>query len=301
MAEEITTTAASETQVATVAPEENTTASQEPQTTTQETINENGAVENSNVEQKVEDNQETGSTTPQPTIEELQAKIKEYEVRDEEDRKLRETLGLQDVDNQTYNLMNMDQQIVNVGKQEYLKLCNEYGINADPSKIDASVKALKETDPAKGYEFERRFEQLGNEVVSRRQAVQQQNAYYEVSKFQNEYNQILNASPALSNVMAQYIQANGPTPNMYGQLHNIMDIILPVYQEAFNAGKTIALQDKVKNDTSGVQGGVAVQNTQSYTGNGQVFTRDQIRHMSPEEFAKYEKVIEQQMLEGKIQ
>ena len=300
MAEEITTPTTSETQTTATVAEENTTVSQEPQTTTQETTNENGTVENSN-DGQVEETTQTDSTTQQPTVEELQAKIKEYEVRDEEDRKLRETLGIQDVDQQTFNLMNMDQQIVNVGKQEYLRLCNEYGIDANPSKIDASVKALKETDPQKGYEFEKRFEQLGNEVVSRRQAVQQQNAYYEVSKFQNEYNQLLNASPALSNVMAQYIQANGPTPNMYGQLHNVMDIILPVYQEAYNAGKQFALQDKVKNDTSAVQGGVATQNTQTYTGNGQIFTREQIKRMSPEEFSKYEKAIEQQMLEGKIQ
>ena len=299
MAEEITTPTASETQTATIAAEENTTASQEPQV--QAPANqEANPVENSNNKQ-VEENTQTDSTTQQPTVEELQAKIKEYEVRDEEDRKLRETLGLQDVDAQTYNLMNIDQQIVNVGKQQYLKLCNEYGIDADPSKIDASVKALKETDPAKGYEFERRFEQLGNEIVGNRQAVQQQNAYYEVSKFQNDFNQILNASPALTNVMANYIQTYGASPNMYSQLHNVMDIILPVYQEAYNAGKQFALQDRVKNDTSAVQGGIATQNTQTYNSNGQVFTRDQIKHMSPEEFAKYEKVIQQQMMEGKIQ
>lgn len=299
MAEEITTTAASETQSVATAPEENTTASQDTQVGTQEQVNETNAVENGNGEQ-VEENQGTESTTKQPTVEELQARIKEYEVRDEEDRKLRETLGLQDVDQQTYNLMNMDQQIINVGKQEYLKLCNEYGIDANPSKIDASVKALKESDPARGYEFERRFEQLGNEVVNRRQAVQQQNAYYEVSKFQNDYNQILNASPALTNIMSQYVQSYGNTPNMYGQLHNVMDIVLPLYQEAYNAGKQFALQDKVKNDTSAVQGGVATQNTSSYTP-GQYFTRDQIKHMSSEEFAKHEAAIMQQMREGKIQ
>lgn len=299
MAEEITQTAASETQSVVTAPEENTTVSQDPQSTSQENINEGATVENGNGEQ-VGENQETESTNQQPTVEQLQAKIKEYEVREEEERKLRETLGIQDVDQQTFNLMNMDQQIVNIGKQQYLRLCNEYGIDADPSRIDASVKALKESDPAKGYEFERRFEQLGNEVVSRRQAVQQQNAYYEVSKFQNDYNQILNASPALNNVMAQYVQSYGNTPNMYSQLHNVMDIILPVYQEAYNAGKQFALQDKVKNDTSAVQGGVATQNTQTYS-SGQYFTRDQIKHMSPEEFAKHESVIMQQMREGKIQ
>ena len=298
MAEEITNQTASETQTATQVAEENTTVSQEPQADNQ-TITDNGSVENSNNEQVNEDVTKE-STTQQPTVEELQAKIKEYEVRDEEDRKLRETLGLQDVDQQTYNLMNIDQQIVNIGKQEYLKLCNEYGVDANPNNIDASVKALKETNPEKGFEFERRFEQLGNAVVGKRQAVQQQNAAYEVSKFQNDFNQILNASPALTNVMANYIQTYGATPNMYNQLHNVMDIILPVYQEAYNAGKQYTLQDKAKNDTSAVQGGIATQSTQTYS-SGQVFTRDQIKRMSPEEFAKYEKVIQQQMMEGKIQ
>jgi hypothetical protein len=300
MAEEITTTAASETQSVVTAPEENTTASQDPQVNTQETTGETNAVENGNEQVEENNTQTTESTEQQPTVEQLQARIKEYEVKEEEDRKLRETLGIQDVDQQTFNLMNIDQQIVNVGKQQYLRLCNEYGIDADPSKIDASVKALKESDPAKGYEFERRFEQLGNEVTSRRHEVQRQNAIYEVSKFQNDYNQILNASPALTNVMAQYVQSYGDTPDMYGQLNNVMNIILPVYQEAYNAGKQFALQDKVKNDTSAVQGGVATQNTSSYT-SGQYFTRDQIKHMSPEEFAKHEAAIMQQMREGKIQ
>jgi hypothetical protein len=300
MAEEITTTAASETQSVVTAPEENTTVSQDPQVTTQETTNETNAVENGNEQVEENKTETTESTEQQPTVEQLQARIKEYEVKEEEDRKLRETLGIQDVDQQTFNLMNIDQQIVNVGKQQYLRLCNEYGIDADPSKIDASVKALKESNPAKGYEFERRFEQLGNEVTSKRHEVQRQNAIYEVSKFQNDFNQILNASPALTNVMAQYVQSYGDTPNMYGQLNNVMNIILPVYQEAYNAGKQYALQDKVKNDTSAVQGGVATQNTSSYT-SGQYFTRDQIKHMSPEEFAKHEAAIMQQMREGKIQ
>jgi hypothetical protein len=300
MAEEITTTAASETQSVVTTPEENSTVSQDPQVTTQETTIETNAVENGNEQVEGNNTQTTESTEQQPTVEQLQARIKEYEVKEEEDRKLRETLGIQDVDQQTFNLMNIDQQIVNVGKQQYLSLCNEYGIDADPSKIDASVKALKESDPAKGYEFEKRFEQLGNEVTSKRHEVQRQNAIYEVSKFQNDFNQILNASPALTNVMAQYVQSYGDTPNMYGQLNNVMNIILPVYQEAYNAGKQYALQDRAKNDTSAVQGGVATQNTSSYT-SGQYFTRDQIKHMSPEEFAKHEAAIMQQMREGKIQ
>lgn len=300
MAEDVTTMEpSSETQQPSQVAEENNVTEPQTQPEGQQTQTEEPG-ENSNQEQ-VQGNEGEQESTPQPTIEQLQAKIKEYEVRDEEETKLKEALGLSDIDNRTYSLMNVDQQIINEGKQVYLRLCNEYGIDANPNKIDASVAELKAKDPAKGYEFERRFEQLGQEVVNKRQAVQQQNTYYEVSKFQNDYGKLLEVSPAINNIMAQYVQAYANRGgSMYDQLSNVMSLALPIYQEAFNAGKAIALQDKAKADTSGVQGGVATQNTSSYS-SGHTFTREQIRKMSPEEFNKYEKVIEQQMREGKIQ
>lgn len=302
MAEEVTNVVANETQTAPAVAEENTVANQEPQVTVPE--NEQPPVENSNedaVSESGEVQEPAGEEPKQPTIEELQSKLKQYEVREEEERLLREQLGLNDVDSQTYNYMNIDQQIVNEGKQVYLRLCNEFGVDANPEKIDASVEELKKTDPAKAYEFQRRFEQLGQEVEYKRQAVQQQNAVYEINKFEQDYSQLLQAAPAVRNIMAQYVQNYGAnTPNMYGQLKSVIDIILPAYQEAFNAGKQYALQDRAKKDTSGVQGGVAVANTQTYTPST-VFTREQIARMSSEEFAKYEKQIQQQMIEGKIQ
>ena len=178
---------------------------------------------------------------------------------------------------------------------------NEFGIDANPNKIDASIEELKKTDPAKAYEFQRRFEGLSNEVMNKRNAVQQQNAYYEVNKFEQEYSPILHSSPALYNIMSQYVQNYGNTGNMYGQLKNVLDTIMPAYQEAFNAGRQYALEEKAKKDTSQVSGGIATDNTQTYNGNGVVFTRDQIRKMSTDEFAKYEKEIMRQMREGKIQ
>lgn len=299
MAEDVTTLEQPTTQPIEPVVEENGSGAPQTQPEGQETQTE-GTDENSN-EQGNETEGEGNNEPQQPTVEQLQAKIKEYEVRDEEEAKLKEALGLRDVDTQTYNLMNMDQQIVNEGKQVYLRLCNEYGIDANPSRIDESVRALKEKDPAKGYEFERRFEQLGNEVVSKRQAVQQQNTVYEVNKFQNDYGKVLEISPAIKNVMAQYVGAYAQnTGDMYNQLSNVMGLVLPIYQEAFEAGKSVALQGKAKADTSGVQGGVATQNTSSYS-SGHTFTREQIKRMSPEEFAKYETTIMQQMREGKIQ
>ena len=269
-----------------------------------EADNSESAVENSNQETIEEQGNteqvgEQHTEKQQPTIEELQAKLKEYEVREEEDRMIREQLGLEDVDSRTYDFMNIDQQIVNEGKQVYLKLCNEYGIDANPSKIDASVEELKKTDPAKAYEFQRKFEQLGQEVEYKRGMVQQQNNAYEVNKFSNDYGQILNASPALTNIMSQYVENYGGTSGMYQQLQSVLSIIMPAYQEAFNAGRQYALQDKAKKDTSGVSGGVATANTQTYQP-GNVFTREQIAKMSTDEFAKYEKEIQRQMIEGKI-
>ena len=299
MAEEITTSDTSTTQTTNQVAEENTVdITQQTQVTEDGQDNTNGNTdENSNNEQATET---TEQTTTQPSVEELQAKLKEYEVREEEDKLLRERLGLQDIDQQTYNYMNLDQQIVNKGKQDYLRLCNEYGIDANPEKIDASVAELKQKDPYKGFEFERKFEQLGKSIEQSRQAVQQQNAYYEVNKFANDYGKILQASPALNNVMAQYVQSYGSnSPDMYNELKSVMDIIIPVCQEWYNAGKQNALQEKAKSDTSGVQGGVATANTTTYSA-GQEFTREQISRMSPEEFAKNEKVIRQAMIEGKI-
>lgn len=303
MSEEITNSVADTTQVADDTANEANNVDE--QITQSETTNSKGVVENSNNgtvdENGVQSKEEEKVTdqSKQPTLEELQAKLKEYEVRDEEDRMIREKLGISDVDQQTYNLMNIDQQIVNEGKQVYLRLCNKYGIDANPEKIDASVEELKKTDPAKAYEFQREFEKLGDEVDYKRGMVQQQNAMYEVNKFSNDYGEILNASPALTNIMTQYIESYGGGTGMYQQLQNVLNTIMPAYQEAFNAGRQFALQDKAKKDTSGVSGGVATANTQTYT-SGNVFTREQIAKMSDAEFAKYEKEIERQMIEGKI-
>lgn len=274
---------------------------------TQEQVQGQPQVEGQTAEQPVENNNEQQPSqdgqVAEPTAEELKAKLREYEVREEEDRVLREKLGLTDIDQATYNYMNLDQQIVNEGKQVYLRLCNEYGIDANPDKIDASVEALKQSDPAKAYEFQRKFESLGNEVTNRRQAVQQQNTYYEVQKFERDYNDIIQASPALNNVLTQYVQTYNPMQggDVYGQLKGVVDILMPCYQEAFEAGKRFALGDKAKRDTTPVQGGVAAGGgTNTYVA-GTTFTREQIRNMSPAEFAKNEVAIKQAMIEGKIQ
>ena len=292
----ITNTEDVTTQVADTQANEENGNTTEQQVDTQE--NTDGQVEEGNIKNE-EDNTSSTDNDKKPTVEELQKRIEQYELKEQEDRMLKEQLGLGDVDSQTYNYMNIDQQIVNEGKQVYLRLCNEYGVDANPANIDKSVEELKQTDPAKAYEFQRRFENLSNEISSRRQVVQQQNAVYEVSKFANDYSQLLQAAPALENIVEQYVENYGGTGDMYNQLKGVMEVILPAYQEAFNAGRQYAMQDKAVRDTSGVNGGVATANTQTYS-SGTTFTREQIARMSYDEFAKNEKEIQRQMIEGKI-
>ena len=293
MSEEITNNGTDTTQVTNdVVNEEN---SINDQTTQQETVEDgNEVVENSNDVETQDDGQQQLQEQKQPTVEELQSKLKEYQVREEEEK------ISDNIDSQTFSYMNIDQQIVNEGKQVYLRLCNEYGIDANPANIDASVNKLKETDPAKAYEFQKRFEDLGNEIEYRRGMVQQQHANYEINKFATDYNQILNLSPAINELLTSYVKSYAGQGNVYQELQGVLEAIMPAYQEAFNAGRQFALQDKAKKDTSGVSGGVATANTQTYS-SGTTFTRDQISRMSTDEFAKYEKQIRQAMIEGKIQ
>lgn len=296
--EQITNNGGNETQESNLGNEENIVTEQQTQevgTTQDVQEGQQSPVENSNnSEQNLQEENK-------PTYDEVVAKLNEYQVREEEEKVLKERLGLPDIDSQTYGYMNLDQQIVNKGKQEYLRLCNEYGVDANPQRIDASINELKKTDPEKAYEFQRKFEMLGNNVVGQRQAVQQQISQYEISKFADDYGQLLNASPALNNVMGQYVAQYGNEGyGMYGQLQSVMDIMIPVYREAFEAGKRFSLEDKAKKDTNPVKGGIATATGGSYQ-SGASFTREQIAKMSPDEFAKNEKLIKQLMIEGKIQ
>lgn len=295
MTEEITNEVATETQAVDTTPEENTQAT-EGQVATQEgeatdVEKGNDVAEGDIVDEKVNE----------PTNEELKAKLKEYEVKAEEEKLIRQKLGLpEDMDSTAYNYMNVEQQVINQGKTEYLRLCTEYGVDADPTKIDASIEQLKATDPAKGYEFLRKFETLGNEVAYKRNQIQSYVTNYEIGKFSNEYNDLLTASPALNNIITQYVQNYSSQGNMYNQLHNVMDIIIPAYKEAFEAGRSYAMTDNARKDTTAVQGGIATTPTTTGYSDSTVFTRDQIRRMSSDDFAKYEKVIQQQIREGKI-
>ena len=227
-------------------------------------------------------------------------KLKEYELIEAERQALQERLGLQDVNPQDFNYQTLDQQVVNSGQQELLRLCNEYGVSANPNEFEASINKLKETNPQKGYELERKVEVLMGNLNNRRQQIANQVSQSQIQRFAQENNQLLNASPVLNRILTEYAQVNAGNPNIYNDLNTINEYLCDVYREALEMGQRMASLEKAKADTSKVQGGIVNAPQGGYAGEPHIFTRAELKTMSPEDFAKNEKVIEEQIKKGLI-
>jgi len=227
-------------------------------------------------------------------------KLKEYELIEAERQALQERLGLQDVNPQDFNYQTLDQQVINSGQQELLRLCNEYGVSANPNEFEASINKLKETNPQKGYELERKVEVLMGNLNNKRQQIANQVSQSQIQRFAQENNQLLNASPVLNRILTEYAQANAGDPNIYQNLNTINEYLCDVYREALEYGQRMASLKEAKADTSKVQGGIVTAPQSGYSGEPHIFTRAELKTMSPDEFAKNEKVIEEQMKKGLI-
>ena len=250
-------------------------------------------------------NKEVPPTPPVPSQEEydkLQARLKEYELSDQEVSQLKNRLGVDSVDYETSQLVRTLDIIQNQAQQEYIRLCNQFGVDYRPEAIEASSKALLEKDPKSYYELQTQLDRLSNAYIAKQNEVQNYATTREVNSFYNANAQFLQASPVLSNLVNEYVSYASPQDIQTGGLNNLLERAKALYTEAFNAGvefnKLSAKQDpgKILNNS------VATQTSPSYpTDSGQhVFSREEIRRMSDADFAKNQKLIEQQMIQGLI-
>lgn len=141
-------------------------------------------------------NKDIENANPQQTQEELARKLKEYELKEQEQEALKRRLGLDDsYDNDEANLINMEQAIINRGKRQYLDLCTKYGVDANPDTIEQTVQNLKLTDPAKGFQLERDIENLSYRVNAQKNEIVNYQYQNSLNKFYNENIELLQASP----------------------------------------------------------------------------------------------------------
>lgn len=226
------------------------------------------------------------NANPQQTQEELARKLKEYELKEQEQEALKRRLGLDDsYDNDEANLINMEQAIINRGKRQYLDLCTKYGVDANPDKIEQTVQNLKLTDPAKGYQLERDIENLSYIVNAQKNEIVNYQYQNSLNKFYNDNIELLQASPELSNVLGIVAQQNYGNPNVYEELSGTLNYLSRIYGEAFAYGQKYSSMEKARKDTSGVEGSIT-NDVNQITRSDKTYTREQIANMSQDEFEK---------------
>ena len=223
-------------------------------------------------------------------------KLAEYEVKEKELSDLKDRLGVKETiqDNQIFSAQQQLAIVENQAQQEYIRLCNEYGVDYRPDKIDASGKELLEKDPQRFYELRYKLEGLNNQIEAKRNEVnafvtmREMNAAYERNR------QVFEASPAISRVVKEYIDA-GATP---ADIDGIVRSGLSIAQEAYEMGRQAALNEKAKVDPAKVLNNNTIsQQTQSTpVVENKPFTLEDIKNMDIETYRKHQKEIDKLFL-----
>lgn len=253
-----------------------------------------------------EDIQNGGTTPPPaPTQEEydkLQERLKEYELSENEMMQLKQRLGVDEVDYSTNQVMQTLDIIQNQAQQEYIRLCNKYGVDYRPEAIEASSKALLEKDPKAYYELQTNLDRLNNAYTTKQAEVQNYMVQKEVGNFYQENQQLLQASPVLTNLIDEYVQTSDIRYVNRASLNDLLNRAKSIYAEAFDAGMRYSKLNTQPNPGDVLNTSVATQTQQSYpTQSGQkVWTRSEISSMSEAEFRKNQKAIEEAMIKGLI-
>lgn len=280
--------------------EENTN----PVSATQNTT-ENGMVDNPVDNPTVE--QEPTDATNLPNAEEdvnaLKKQLEEYRLRDEEVRQLSERLGTDRVpDVQIFETQRNLDILDNQAQQAYITLCNQFGVDYRPDKIEASANELKAKDPQKFYELQNRIEKLDSLVTQKRNEANQFIRQRELNLALAKHQQILNASPMLQQQLNSYLR-NANIDNPMQQIDMFVDMAQAIQREAFEYGKIFTQQESLKQqqNPNNVLNNTVMATNQSYSGQApKIFTRAEIANMSQSEFEKYEKEIDQALREGRI-
>ena len=246
----------------------------------------------------VEPPKEENSTEGQPmTSEEIQKrldKLKEYEVKDNELNELRNRLGSQaPQDNTIFQARQQLAMVENLAQQEYIKLCNEYGVDYRPDMIDKSSQALKEKDPQAYYDLKYKLNNICDGLEAKRNEVEGFVNRYELNNAIERNRKIFDTSPAVSTVMDGLLKEGFVTAaNMDTVIQNYM---MPIMREAYEAGRQSVAQTppspaKVLNNS------VITQQQATPLPQKQQFTLDEIASMDSATYKKYQAEIDKLFL-----
>ncbi len=176
----------------------------------------------------------------------LKRQLEEYRLKEEELKNLSQRLGTDKQGDVQIAAAYQQLDIVNnQAQQAYIQLCNEFGVDYRPDRIEASAKELLEKNPQGYYDLQYRLNQLDTIVENKRAEVGNYIYQRQMQAAHAKYNQVLNASPAMANAMNAYIGAN-QGHNPIELMDGFMELATPMYREAFEYGKLYAQQEAMK-------------------------------------------------------
>ena len=223
-------------------------------------------------------------------------KLAEYEVKEKELSDLKDRLGVKETiqDNQIFSAQQQLAIVENQAQQEYIRLCNEYGVDYRPDKIDASGKELLEKDPQRFYELRYKLEGLNNQIEAKRQEVETFVQQREFSAAFERNKQVFDASPAISRVVKEYIDA-GATP---ADIDGIVRSGLSIAQEAYEMGRQAALNEKAKVDPAKVLNNntISQQSQSTPVAESKPFTLEDVAKMDAATYKAHQKEIDKLFL-----
>lgn len=168
-------------------------------------------------------------------------KLKEYELNNQEIQNLRNRLGVQpEEDNLIFSAKQQLAVVENQIQQEYIKLCNSYGVDFRPDKIEESAEVLKQNDPKAYYELEYKLRGLSEIVNNKRSEVDYFIRQRDTEMALARNQKILNASPAINRIVQSYISQGAVTGK---DIDLITQYGVEIAREAIEMGKQLAMQE----------------------------------------------------------
>jgi len=231
-------------------------------------------------------------------IKEKLEKLAEYELKEKETQELRRRLGVGDkVDDFSFSAQRQLNIIENQVQQEYIKLCNMYGVDYRPEKINESATELKNKDPQAFYDLKYKLNELSNGLEAKRTEVNNLIAQRDLAMAMERHKQVFEASPAIGNVVNTLVQEGGVDGT---QIDNIVQYGLAVAREAYEMGKLAAANEtKAKSPAQILNNNVI---TQKAPGAPEVheLTLADVEKMDLKTYAKNRQLIDKLFMEGKL-
>ena len=283
-----------------------------------EVAEENAQVETTqtNVESDATNNQPEATSEPEKPveipqdtpnakedIEALKKQLDEYKLKEEEVRQLSDRLGTNKINDLQIFEANKQLDILdNQAQQAYIALCNQFGVDYRPDKIEASANELKAKDPQAYYDLNYRLGQLDATVNQQRAQVTNFIRNRETQLSIDKYRNMLNASPMLQQQLNAYLQTVNPS-NPSQDIDMFMSMAQAIQREAFEYGKLFAQQEATKVNNSPkeiLNSSSIVQNSNGASGLMKPLTMSDIEKMDLATYAKYADQIDRLRSEGKL-